>query len=99
MCKKNIIYIKNKAYSLSNFTRKYKFSYTTVYRYYQKGYRDKALLDIVRKNSRRRISALGYKFDSKLEAAKFLGIPKTTFYNWIKSNNVDKLNQYNVIFY
>lgn len=83
------IFINNKSYSLTSFAQQFDLSYTTVYRYYKKGYRNRLLLKAVKKVSHSAVVVNGIHFSSKHQAAAHFKIPKTTFYNWLKQDNID----------
>lgn len=83
--------INHQEYSLTNFAKQFDLSYITVRRYYQKGYRNRMLLDICRKSSISGLVIGGKFYRSKNEAAKKLGIKKTTFYRAVKNGTLDKI--------
>jgi len=83
--------INHQIYSLTNFAKQFDLSYITVRRYYQKGYRNRMLLEMCRKSSISGLVIGGKFYRSKNEAAKKLGIKKSTFYRAVKNGTLDKL--------
>ena len=83
--------INHQIYSLTNFAKQFDLSYITVRRYYQKGYRNRMLLEMCRKSSISGLVIDGKFYRSKNEAAKELGIKKSTFYRAVKNGTLDKL--------
>lgn len=83
--------INNQKYNLSDFAKQYDLSYITVRRYFNKGYRNRLLLEKCRESSVKSFSIGTQQFKSKNEAAKKLGIKKSTFYRAIKNGELDKI--------
>lgn len=78
-------------YSLSDFAKQYDLSYTTVVRYYSKGFRNRLLLEQCEKVMHKKIKIGSKVYKSKNAAAKSLGISKSTFYRKYALGKLDDL--------
>lgn len=89
------IKIKEEVYCISTFARHYGFAYSTVRTYYQKGYRDEHLLQVLQNSPRlkttRTIKINGHKFRNRLAAANYYHIPPATFYRYERKGQLKKL--------
>lgn len=89
MANMKTINIKGKLFTLKQISSEYSVSYSTVKRYYSKGLRGEKLLNQI-KILKRGFTYKNKVFESKLQAAEYFNIPKTTFYRQISmlsSNN------------
>jgi hypothetical protein len=83
--------INHQIYNLTDFAKQFDLSYITVRRYYQKGFRNRMLLDVCRKSSISGFVINGKFFRSKNEAAKKLEIKKSTFYRAARNGTLSKV--------
>lgn len=74
--------------TLSEFCKLYDLSYSTAYRYYQKGLRDQKLFDALVQQKYSSVSILGKSFRSLKSASKYFHIPYTTFLRIYKNGTL-----------
>lgn len=72
--------IQNTTYTLKGFSDTYNLSYSTVRKYYKKGYRGLNLLSKVRPLGSKQIKINGTTYVNRKQAAEALNVPLSTFY-------------------
>lgn len=89
MANKHVTYIDNKPYTLTQLAKAFSISYTTVRRWYKKGYRDEQLLQKSLKSKQPTVKIGNKEFNNRLDASKALGISKSTFYRQSQKGTVN----------
>lgn len=80
MANKHVTYIDNEPYTLTQLAKRFNISYTTIRRWYKKGYRNEQLLQKSLKSKRPIVKIGNKEFNNRLDASKALGVSKSTFY-------------------
>lgn len=86
MSNTHISYIANKPFTLTQLAKNYNVSYSTVRKWYKRGYRNEQLLQKSLQSKQPTVKIGKKEFENRLGAAKKLGISKSTFYRKAKQS-------------
>lgn len=90
---KNMVSLDGKTYSLHELAKKYKLSYTSLWRFYQQGFRNEQLLDLALEHRRPTFRFAGMDFSSIMQAARYFEISDQTIRRYLRDGRLHELEK------